>query len=352
MLSTVIPVYNEAESLESLYRELDEVAAAEGYELDLIFVDDGSTDGSWEVISRLAAADRRVRGFRFRRNFGKAAALSAGFQAARGELVMTLDADLQDDPHEIPRFLAEMHRQLDVVSGWKQVRYDPWHKVWPSRVFNWMVSQLTGVKLHDHNCGMKCYRREIFREVRLYGELHRFVPVLAHARGFRVGEIAIAHRPRRFGHSKYGIRRFIRGFLDLLTVKFLTGFGQRPQHALGAFGLGCFVLGFSGLIYLAVYWLIGQIDPPPDHKPLHQRPALIYSLGALLLGGQLMSIGFLAELIIAYTGRDSDTYSVAEETPPHAALQGAAGGSNACKEEGEVHHGDTEDSERIFKGGG
>ena len=351
MLSTVIPVYNEAESLECLYRELDEVAAAAGYELDLIFVDDGSTDGSWEVISRLAAADRRVRGFRFRRNFGKAAALSAGFQAARGELVMTLDADLQDDPHEIPRFLAEMQRQLDVVSGWKQVRYDPWHKVWPSRVFNWMVSQLTGVKLHDHNCGMKCYRREIFREVRLYGELHRFVPVLAHARGFRVGEIAIAHRPRRFGHSKYGIRRFIRGFLDLLTVKFLTGFGQRPQHALGAFGLGCFVLGFSGLIYLAVYWLIGQIDPPPDHKPLHQRPALIYSLGALLLGGQLMSIGFLAELIIAYTGRDSDTYSVAEETPLHAALQGAAGGLNACKEEGEVHHGDTEDSERVFEKG-
>lgn len=352
MLSTVIPVYNEAESLECLYRELDEVAAAAGYELDLIFVDDGSTDGSWEVISRLAAADRRVRGFRFRRNFGKAAALSAGFQAARGELVMTLDADLQDDPHEIPRFLAEMQRQLDVVSGWKQVRYDPWHKVWPSRVFNWMVSQLTGVKLHDHNCGMKCYRREIFREVRLYGELHRFVPVLAHARGFRVGEIAIAHRPRRFGHSKYGIRRFIRGFLDLLTVKFLTGFGQRPQHALGAVGLGCFVLGFAGLIYLAAYWLIGQIDPPPDHKPLHQRPALIYSLGALLLGGQLMSIGFLAELIIAYTGRDSDTYSVAEETPPHAALQGAAGELNAGKEEGEVHHGGTEDAERIFERGG
>lgn len=323
MLSTVIPVYNEAESLECLYRELDEVAATEGYKLDLIFVDDGSTDGSWEVISRLAAADRRVRGFRFRRNFGKAAALSAGFQAARGELVMTLDADLQDDPHEIPRFLAEMQRQLDVVSGWKQVRYDPWHKVWPSRVFNWMVSQLTGVKLHDHNCGMKCYRREIFREVRLYGELHRFVPVLAHARGFRVGEIAIAHRPRRFGHSKYGIRRFIRGFLDLLTVKFLTGFGQRPQHALGAVGLGCFVLGFSGLIYLAIYWLIGQIDPPPDHKPLHQRPALIYSLGALLLGGQLMSIGFLAELIIAYTGRDSDTYSVAEETTPHVSSHDA-----------------------------
>jgi len=323
MLSTVIPVFNEAESLESLYRELDDVAKANDYELDLIFVDDGSTDGSWEIIARLAAADPRVRGFRFRRNFGKAAALSAGFQAARGELVMTLDADLQDDPHEIPRFLDAMQRQLDVVSGWKQVRHDPWHKVWPSRVFNGMVSQLTGVRLHDHNCGMKCYRREIFREVRLYGELHRFVPVLAHARGFRVGEIAIAHRPRRFGRSKYGVRRFVKGFLDLLTVKFLTGFGQRPQHALGAFGLGCFVLGIAGLIYLSVYWLFGQIDPQPDHKPLHQRPLLIYSLGALLLGGQLMSIGFLAELIIAYQGRDSDTYSVAEETPSHAIHQDA-----------------------------
>ena len=230
MLSTVVPVYNEAESLEALYRELDEVARAEGYQLDLIFVDDGSTDGSWNIIARLAETDPRVRGFRFRRNFGKAAALSAGFNAARGELVMTLDADLQDDPHEIPRFLAMTGQKLDVVSGWKQVRHDPWHKVWPSRVFNWMVSQLTGVHLHDHNCGMKCYRREIFREVRLYGELHRFVPVLAHARGFRVGEIAIKHRPRKFGHSKYGVRRFIKGFLDLLTVKFLPHHGQKARN--------------------------------------------------------------------------------------------------------------------------
>jgi len=314
MLSTVIPVFNEAESLESLYRELDEVAKANDYKLDLIFVDDGSTDGSWEIIARLAAADPRVRGFRFRRNFGKAAALSAGFQAARGELVMTLDADLQDDPHEIPRFLAAMQRQLDVVSGWKQVRHDPWHKVWPSRVFNGMVSQLTGVRLHDHNCGMKCYRREIFREVRLYGELHRFVPVLAHARGFRVGEIAIAHRPRRFGHSKYGVRRFIKGFLDLLTVKFLTGFGQRPQHLLGTIGLASFLLGNVGLVYLTVTWILNALGVQ-ESQPLHQRPLLIYSVAALLLGAQMMSIGFLAELITAYQGRDEDSYSIAEQTP-------------------------------------
>ncbi|HEV3006242.1 MAG TPA: glycosyltransferase family 2 protein, partial [Pirellulales bacterium] len=314
MLSTVIPVNNEAESLEILHRELDAVARAQGYDLEVVFVDDGSNDGSWEAIRRLAMADHRVRGIRFRRNFGKAASLAAGFAAARGELVMTLDADLQDDPAEIPRFLARIAEDLDVVSGWKQVRHDPWHKVWPSRLFNWMVSRLTGVKLHDHNCGMKCYRREVLAEVRLYGELHRFVPVLAHARGFRVGEIVIGHRPRRFGRSKYGVGRIVKGFLDLLTVKFLTGFGQRPQHALGTVGLGFFVLGGLGLSYLSVYWIVSQLRPDLNLVPLHDRPAVLYSLGALLLGGQLMSIGFLAELIIAYQGRDSDTYSIAEVT--------------------------------------
>ncbi len=317
MLSAVIPVFNEVDSLENLYRELDAVAREHAYDLDLVFVDDGSTDGSWQKIAALAAADRRVRGIRFRRNFGKAAALSAGFQAARGELIMTLDADLQDDPREIPRFLERMANEFDVVSGWKQIRHDPWHKVWPSRVFNWLVSSLTGVSLHDHNCGMKCYRREVFREVRLYGELHRFVPVLAHARGFRVGEVVIQHRPRKFGHSKYGVRRFLRGFLDLLTVKFLTGFGQRPQHALGAVGLLFFLLGVGGMVYLTIYWLRTQLWPAEAPLPLHQRPALIYSVASLLLGGQLISIGFLAELIIAYTGRDSETYSVAEQTPNH-----------------------------------
>jgi len=314
MLSTVIPVFNEAESLVALHGELDAVAREQNYQLDIVFVDDGSSDGSWQVIRQLAASDPRVRGIRFRRNFGKAAALSAGFRAARGELVMTLDADLQDDPREIPNFLARMNEGLDVVSGWKQVRHDPWHKVLPSRVFNAMVSWLTGVPLHDHNCGMKSYRREIFREVRLYGELHRFVPVLAAARGFKVGEIAIQHRPRKFGHSKYGLKRFVKGFLDLLTVKFLTGFGQRPQHLLGTVGLGAFVLGLAGLTYLAGNWVVARFRPDLHLLPLHQRPALIYSLGALLLGGQLMSIGFLAELITAYQGRDEDTYSVAEET--------------------------------------
>ena len=316
MLSVVVPVFNEEQSLGLLYQELAEVAAAHGYQLDLTFVDDGSTDGSWQAIQGLAEGDPRVRGIRFRRNFGKAAALSAGFAAAQGELIMTLDADLQDDPHEIPSFLAEIDKDLDVVSGWKKVRHDPWHKVFPSRVFNWMVSKMTGVMLHDHNCGMKCYRREVFDEVRLYGELHRFVPVLAAAWGFRVGELVIHHRPRRFGRSKYGITRIVKGFLDLLTVKFLTGFAQRPQHILGTVGLASFLLGAIGLLYLAVYWIRIQWWPDPNLPQLHERPALIYSVGLLLLGGQLMSIGFLAELIIAYQGRDAKTYSISERTGP------------------------------------
>jgi dolichol-phosphate mannosyltransferase len=229
-----------------------------------------------------------------------------------------MDADLQDDPHEIPRFLAKLegdgkHAALDVVSGWKRVRHDPWHKVVPSRVFNGMVSGLTGVHLHDHNCGMKAYRAEVFREVRLYGELHRFIPVLAAARGFRVGEIEINHRPRRFGQSKYGVRRFVKGFLDLLTVKFLTGFGRRPQHLLGSLGLVSFLLGGLGLVYLGVTWVINYLYPE-TFLPLHQRPLLIYALAALLLGAQMMSIGFLAELITAYQGRDEDSYSIAERT--------------------------------------
>jgi dolichol-phosphate mannosyltransferase len=318
MLSIVIPVKDEHESLADLHRELGEVARANGYDLDILFVDDGSTDGSWKVIQALAAEDSHVRGIRFRRNFGKAAALSAGFEAAQGELVMTLDADLQDDPREIPRFLAAIASPLDVVSGWKEIRNDPWNKVFASRVFNGLVSWLTGVRLHDHNCGMKCYRREVLKEVRLYGELHRFVPVLAAARGFSVGEVVVRHRSRKFGHSKYGARRVVKGFLDLLTVKFLTGFNQRPQHMLGTFGLISFVLGGLGMLYLAAYWIVAQLNPDWNLMPLHERPAVLYSLGALLLGGQLMSIGFLAELITAYQLRDADTYSIAERTGQQA----------------------------------
>ena len=316
MLSIVIPVYNEEESLEELHRQIDAVGKEHGYDLDFVFVDDGSKDGSWNVLKKIAESDPRVRAIRFRRNFGKAAALNAGFAAAKGELIMTLDADLQDDPTEIPRFLEKMEQDLDVVSGYKKVRHDPWHKVGPSRIFNWMVSRLTGVHLHDHNCGMKCYRREIFDEVRLYGELHRFVPVLAAARGYRVGEIVIQHRARRFGSSKYGVTRIVKGFLDLLSVKFVTGFGQRPQHVLGTVGLGAFLLGVLWLFYLACYWLTSQLAPDWGLIPLHQRPAVIYAVGLTLFGGQLISIGFVSELILAYHKEEIRPFSISERIEP------------------------------------
>ena len=313
MISIVIPVYNEKDSLALLHAEIAQVAQKANLDVDIVFVDDGSRDGSWDVIAGLARQYPSVRGIRLRRNFGKAAALTAGFAAMRGDIVMTLDADLQDDPQEIPRFLAALAEGQDVVSGWKKQRFDPWHKVLPSRVFNAMVSWLTGVRLHDHNCGMKCYRALVLREIRLYGELHRFIPVLADARGFKVGEVVINHRPRRFGSSKYGVRRFGKGFLDLLTVKFLTGFGERPQHLLGSIGLVSFGVGNIGLFYLAITWII-RVWYPELFPPLHERPLLIYALIAVLLGAQMVTMGFLAELITAYTGHERDSYSIAETT--------------------------------------
>jgi glycosyltransferase involved in cell wall biosynthesis len=314
MISIVIPICNEEESLAILQTEIAAVARNADLNVEVFYVDDGSTDKSWSIICDLARREQWVHGIRLRRNFGKAAALSAGFQASHGKIILTMDGDLQDDPNEIPNFLASLEKGLDVVSGWKRVRHDPWHKVLPSRVFNFTVSVITGVPLHDHNCGMKCYRAPVMREVKLYGELHRFIPVLAAARGFKVGEIEIQHRPRRYGRSKYGVRRFFKGFLDLLTVKFLTGFGQRPQHLLGGIGLLSFLLGNLGLIYLAFTWIANWFSPGA-FLPVHERPLLVYSAAALLLGAQMMSIGFLAELIIAYQSRDADSYSIAEKTP-------------------------------------
>ena len=315
LLSLVIPVFNERESLGSLSVEIAEVARTLDMRVEVIFVDDGSTDGSWDAIGELSMADERVRGIRFRRNFGKAAALQAGFASARGGVVMTLDADLQDDPHEIPNFLAAIRGGLDVVSGWKKVRLDPWHKTFPSRVFNRMVGWVTKVRLHDHNCGFKAYRAEVLRELDLYGEMHRFVPVLAAGRGFKVGELAIHHRPRKFGRSKYGWQRFVKGALDLVTVHFLTKFGRRPQHLLGSYGLLATGLGFLGLFLLVVNLVVRMIDETAGAGPLTQTYFLILSAGLVLFGAQFLFTGLLAELVVARKMTEREPYSIVERTP-------------------------------------
>ena len=314
MLSIIVPVFNESESLRTLLSEIFAVSDEHQLTLEVIFVDDGSTDGSWSLITELAAEDDRVSGVRFRRNFGKAAALTAAMRAASGRHIMMMDADLQDDPAEIPNFIAKLEEGYDVVNGWKQRRLDPWHKVYPSKVFNWLVGRLTGLKLHDHNCGLKLFKADVTSEIRIYGELHRFIAVLAHARGFKVTELPVNHRERQFGYSKYGVRRFLRGLLDLLTVKFLTGFGQRPQHMLGAFGVLFFGIGLAGLSFLGITWILMNVVGVMTPEPIGTRPLLAYSIAMSLLGAQAITLGLLAELIVAYTGRDRDSFSISERT--------------------------------------
>jgi glycosyltransferase involved in cell wall biosynthesis len=316
MLSIVVPTFNEQESLSELHRQTMRVVEAHQLDAELIFVDDGSTDKSWEKIRALSQQDPRVGGIRFRRNFGKAAALTAGLRSARGDLMLMMDADLQDDPAEIPALLAKLAEGFDVANGWKARRLDPWHKVYPSKVFNALVGRLTGLKLHDHNCGLKLFRRKVADELSLYGEMHRFIPVVAQARGFRVTEVPVNHRPRVHGRSKYGFKRFVRGFLDLLTITFLTGFGQRPLHMLGGVGLLFFGLGVLGLAYLSALWLLMNVFHTIPATPIGTRPLLAYSVVAALLGFQAISLGLLAELIVANTARESDTYSIAERTQP------------------------------------
>lgn len=308
-ISVVIPLFNESESLQTLHGELSAIAEKDRRRFEFIFVDDGSTDGGWDTIGKLRTQDSRIAAIRLRRNFGKSAALAAGFAAASGAIVVTMDADLQDNPREMPAMLERIEHGFDLVSGWKKVRNDPWHKTMPSRVFNIVVSKLTGVTLHDHNCGFKAYRREVLAEIPLYGELYRFIPVLAAARGFRIAEVAVNHRPRKFGKSKFGWRRFTRGFLDLLTVQFLTNNRHRPQHLFGGLGLFSLLIGLisAGWISLRAALAGSPIGASGSHW--------LIALGGILLGVQLLVAGLLAELIVARNFREGETYSVAESLP-------------------------------------
>ncbi len=289
-ISVVIPLFDEEGTVEELHAKLTSVLVELGESYEILFVDDGSRDGSAHVIAKLAEEDPAVGYVRFRRNFGKSAALDAGFRRARGEIVITMDADLQDDPAELPRLVAALEeRSLDLVSGWKQKRHDPLGKTLPSKLFNFTVRTLTGLKLNDFNCGLKAYRAEALDGLDLYGELHRYIPVLVAWRGFAVGELAVTHHPRKWGRSKYGIERMAKGFFDLLTVILLTRYRRRPLHLFGWAGLVMFLLGFVCLAYLTVLWFLGT--------GIGQRPLLFLGVLLVTVGVQLISTGLLGEMI-------------------------------------------------------
>jgi glycosyltransferase involved in cell wall biosynthesis len=289
LISFVIPVLNEAESLTQLYAEI--MANLNGNTAEIIFIDDGSTDDSYKIMKQIAINDCMVKVIKFRRNFGKAAALQKGFELATGEVVFTMDADLQDNPVEIPTFLAKLDEGYDMVSGWKKKRLDPLHKRIPSRLFNSVTASAFKLKIRDFNCGFKAYRHCLVKELSLYGEMHRYIPALAHSLGYRVGEIPVQHRARQHGKSKYGIERYLRGFFDLLTVKMVTQYVKSPLYLFGRLGLVSSLLGSIITVYLAVMKIFWGM-------PLSNRPLLLMGILMILGGLQFISLGLISELII------------------------------------------------------
>ena len=301
LVTVVVPVHNEDENLRPLYASLTSALERQGKAYEVIFVDDGSTDGSPDVLKALVGEDARIRVIRLRTNLGKSIALAVGFRRSRGDVVVTLDADLQDDPEEIPRFLKALEGGCDLVSGWRKRRHDPWPKVVLSRIFNWATRLITGVPLHDFNCGLKAYRRDLLTHVRLYGDLHRYIPVLAAWRGHRVTELTVRHHPRRAGQSKYGTARIPHGFLDLLTIVFLTRYDKRPLHLLGGTGILMFLCGLGINLYLTLLWFLGD-------RPIGTRPLLFLGILLLLIGVQFVFFGLLAEFLLHLHLRDDDRY--------------------------------------------
>jgi len=294
-ISIVIPVKNEEKSLKILYREILKVLKPLRKSFEIIFIDDGSTDHSAEVIRKISKKDKSVNLIQFRGNFGKSEALAAGFKKAKGNIIITLDADLQDDPAEIPKFLAKINQGYDLVVGWKKKRKDPLSKVLPSRIWNFMTATLSGVKLHDFNCGLKAYKAEVAKSLILYGELYRLIPILAAEKKFKITEVPVHHRPRRFGKSKFGWERFMKGFLDMITVVFLTKFIRRPAHFFGSLGIGLFSTGFIIGLYISYLRLTtGNIQ--------NRHPLLLLGILLMVIGIQLFSTGLLAEMIVYFNG--------------------------------------------------
>jgi glycosyltransferase involved in cell wall biosynthesis len=301
-VSIVAPLLNEEESIQELFAQIAATMGEMGKSFEVIFVDDGSIDRSFAILEEMHKKDRRVKAVRFRRNFGKSAALSVGFKEARGEYVVTMDADLQDDPAEIPGLIQTLGDGYDLVSGWKRKRHDPISKTIPSRFFNFVTARMTGIPIHDFNCGLKAYRREVVKEISVYGELHRYIPALAHWAGYRVGERVVNHRPRKYGRTKFGISRFFRGFLDLLTVLFTMRYLRRPLHLYGLWGMISFAVGVFIDGYLSVEWFLGRTS-------LSNRPLFLLGFLFIIIGIQFVSLGLLGEMINRQQ-RDEQTYSI------------------------------------------
>ncbi|WP_315162353.1 glycosyltransferase family 2 protein [Capnocytophaga leadbetteri] len=309
-ISIVIPLLNEEESLEELYQWLTKVLTLNRFSYEIIFVDDGSTDGSWRVIMQLAEKDAQVRGIRFLRNYGKSQALHAGFKAAEGEVVITMDADLQDSPDEIPPLYEMITKDnYDLVSGWKKKRYDSvLAKNLPSKLFNWAARKTSGLTLHDFNCGLKAYKKEVIKNVEVSGEMHRYIPVLAKNAGFnRITEKVVQHQARKYGVTKFGMSRFINGFLDLITISFLSHFGKRPMHFFGALGVLMFFIGFLFSAYLG----IDKLFINPNGRLIADRPQFYLALTTMLIGTQFFIAGFLGEIILK-TKNNEERYKISE----------------------------------------
>lgn len=297
-ISFVIPLYNEAEAIPQLVDWIRSVMEREAYSFEIIFVDDGSNDGSWDRIEEAAEADQRIRSIRFRRNNGKSAGLNSGFILARGSIVITMDADLQDSPEEVSGLVRMIEEEgYELVSGWKQKRKDPLSKTLPTKLFNWATRKMSGVHLHDFNCGLKAYRKEVIKNIEVYGEMHRYIPVIAKREGFgRIGEKKVEHHPRRFGTTKFGMERFIHGFLDLATITFVTRFSKKPMHFFGSLGILMFLIGFIGTAYLGgmkMYYLAHDLEA----RLVTDRPTFYIALTTMIIGTQLFVTGFLAEMI-------------------------------------------------------
>lgn len=288
-ISIVIPLKDEEESLEELCGRLIKVLDGVGKSYELIFIDDGSTDGSFQILEKLHGQDTRIKVVQFRANFGKATALQAGFDVACGDIVFTMDADLQDDPKEIPLFLAKLDEGYDLVSGWKKKRQDPLTKILPSKLFNRVTALVSGIPLHDFNCGFKAYRREVLEHIELYGEIYRYIPVLVGWKGFKVSEITVEHHRRKYGKSKYGYGRLAKGFFDLLTILLITKYAKRPLHVFGTLGILCEFIGGLTLTYLTILWFMGN--------PIGNRPLLLFGVLCVLFGIQVISIGLVSEMV-------------------------------------------------------